>query len=308
MVWRLLEEAHVETIRPPALLVKDLMTASPICMGPTERLDIALALMASCRFRHLLVKENGRLVGVLSLRDVLAAGLSHVLSTAHERTLHLSHIAARDVMKAPVATVTPGDTIWDAAELLLQRHVSCLPVLQGERIMGIVTRTDFLMQAIELLRLETEASPPGPTVSRLMTACPLLTAAPTDHVDVAHAIMKAEHVRHLPVVEGERLVGMLSEHDILAAMGCCLPGEPPVERLMRKSALLVGDVMARRTATISADSSPIEAGRTLRRRRFGALPVVSGGRLSGIVSVSDYFYYLLSYAPDASVSACASLP
>jgi acetoin utilization protein AcuB len=103
--------------------------------------------------------------------------------------------------------------------------------------------------------------------------------------------MKARRVHHLPVVDGERLVGMLSEQDVLGAVGV----EP---ELARKHEVRVRDVMSSPAVQIRTDERLDHAAEILRRRRIGALPVVSGGRLIGVLAVADYFYYLLSLEPE----------
>lgn len=286
--------------------VAELMTPHPICLHKDERLDIALALMVACRFRHLPVEESGeprgRLIGIVSLRDLYAVDLSHLSASPRERGRHLRGIEARAVMRAPVITTRPETSLWDAAKLLLDQRISSLPVVKEGRLVGIVTRTDFLHPAIA--RLDEESAREGRPlpVSRLMSPCPLVTVRRRDRLDVARALMTAERIHHLPVIadDGETLLGILSEHDALAASepqpGA--GGTQPLEELLARHAIEVEEAMTMPVVTASPDEPAAGAARLLDRRRFGALPVVaSGGRLVGMLSVSDFFYYLLSLAP-----------
>jgi CBS domain-containing protein len=287
--------------------VADLMTPHPLCLRPDERLDIALALMVACRFRHLPVEESGeprgRLIGIVSLRDLYSVDLSHLSTSPRERGRHLRSIEARAVMRAPVVTTRPETSLWDAAKVLLDQRISSLPVVREGRLVGIVTRTDFLRPAIA--RLDEESAREGRPlpVSRLMSPSPLVTTGPRDRLDVARALMTAERIHHLPVLadDGETLIGILSEHDALAASEP-RPGsaasQPPFEELLARHAIEVQEAMSMRVVTVLPEDAAAGAARLLDRRRFGALPVVtSGGRLIGMLSVSDFFYYLLSLAP-----------
>lgn len=296
MVPRLLGGGTVET--SPATL-HHLMTPRPICVAPEESLDIAQALMVACRFRHLPVESGGRLVGLLALGDLLRASLPADEATPGEQRRHLRDTLVAAAMRAPVVTASGDDDLWAAAQRFVERRVSCLPVVDGGRLSGIITRTDFLVRATGLLRAEEQETGRTVAIGRLMTPRPLAACAPADRLDVAHALMKAEKVRHLPVMSGDKLVGILSDHDVIAAVGYRRPDAGPAASLERKAALSVADAMSRRAVTVSPDDSAVQAGELLKRRRFGALPVVKQGRLLGMLTVSDYFYDLLARAPEA---------
>jgi CBS domain-containing membrane protein len=287
---------------PLTQLVGTLMAPDPIRVRPDERLDIALALMVSYRFRHLPVEDDGRLVGVLSMRDLYAADLAEPVSSRGERALHLRGIEARQVMSTPVLTTQPAATLFSASELLLRRQISCLPVVEEQRLVGILTCTDLLAPAIALL--ESEAARGTQTaVSAIMTVRPIATIEADEHLDLARSLMNAHRVRHLPVVEADHVVGVLSDHDLLRAELSNLTPAAAAERLAARRRVRVREMMAGHAATLDSESPAVEAARVLQRRRFGALPVISSGRLVGMLTVSDFLYYLLSYAPSDELRA-----
>lgn len=88
--------------------------------------------------------------------------------------------------------------------------------------------------------------------------------------------MRAGRLRHLVVVRGSRVVGIVSDRDIAGL----LVGNLRIDRT-------IDQVMSRGVAVAAPDTPVEEAARTMRRRKIGALPVVAGGRLVGIVTVSD---------------------
>jgi CBS domain-containing membrane protein len=288
------------------MTVIQLMTRHPICVSPEERLDIALALMTTGHFRHLPVLHDGRLVGILALGDIYAVDLSSLRATPAQRALYRRGIEVGRVMRAPVEVAAPDDPMWSAARRLVERSFSCLPVVDGERLVGIVTRTDFLLPAIAQLTVQDAVCGTVTPVSRLMTPCPLSSVDPTDSLDVASVLMKVEHVHQLPVLDGERLVGFLTEHDVLAADETSLA--PPYERLLERHAISVSQVMSRSVVTVDADEPVADAARLLRRKRLVAVPVLRDGRIQGILGVTDFFYYLLSFAPPLDEGALASRP
>jgi acetoin utilization protein AcuB len=118
-----------------------------------------------------------------------------------------------------------------------------------------------------------------------LMSVPATAVAPGDSLHVADGIMSMGAVRHLPVVSGGRLVGVLSHRDILRAPGLLSPSLDSTRTVLK--ALRVEDVMSTPALTIGADASVQEAAKLLLKNRVGCLPVLDGGKLAGIVTTSD---------------------
>jgi len=138
-----------------------------------------------------------------------------------------------DLMKTVLVTVTPASTLADAARMMLAQHVSGLPVVEAGRLVGIVTEGDllrrveietgenkigwlrgfFLPAALAAEYIQTH----GRHVRDVMTPSPMTVAPDTSLVEVA-AIMLSKHIKRLPVVRNDRLVGVISRSDMLRVL------------------------------------------------------------------------------------------
>jgi CBS domain-containing protein len=115
-----------------------------------------------------------------------------------------------------------------------------------------------------------------------------VTLAPGDRLDLADDVMKLGRIRHMPVLEGERLVGVVSQRDLLAAsLSKALDFEAKERRVFLKS-VSVEEAMTRDPVTVSPETSAEEAARLLVRRKIGCLPVVDEKSVMvGLVTETD---------------------
>lgn len=125
--------------------VKDVMTPEPVTITPDTSVGEAQKLMQTRVIRHLPVVENGHLVGIFSDRDLRTVSPSPATSlSAWEMTYLLTKLTVRDVMTRAVMTVAPDRSLTDAVGLLLAYKIGALPVIEAQRVVGILTQTDVL--------------------------------------------------------------------------------------------------------------------------------------------------------------------
>lgn len=125
--------------------VRDLMTASPITVPPDMPILDARALMDKARIRHLLVTDGERLAGIVTDRDIrlnLASPASSL--SMWELNYLLARLTVGQVMTSRVLVTAPDRDARDAARTMLEQRIGALPVVDGSRIVGIITETDLL--------------------------------------------------------------------------------------------------------------------------------------------------------------------
>ncbi|MGH3148201.1 MAG: CBS and ACT domain-containing protein, partial [Rubrobacter sp.] len=111
----------------------------------------------------------------------------------------------------------------------------------------------------------------------------VVTLSPQDTAKAALALCRERRIRHLPVLEGGVLVGIVSDRDLRSAA----PALGDTDRAAALAEIRVGEVMASQVVTVAPDDPIEQAANTMRERRIGCLPVVEGGGLVGIVTASD---------------------
>lgn len=133
------------------MLIEEIMHRRVHTAGPDTTLKQALQLLQEHRIRHLPVTDGDRLVGIVTDRDLREACPSILEKNPQDDTLEQP---VSSIMKREVITAHPLDFIEDAARLMYEHRIGCLPVLQEERLVGIVTQTDVLHTLIELFGVD----------------------------------------------------------------------------------------------------------------------------------------------------------
>ncbi len=127
------------------MLVRERMSSRLITINPDANLAQARALLDQHRIRHLLVVEEGKLVGIITDRDIRSAAAASALR----------QVRVDSAMTRKVIMVTPETHIQEAAKLLLAHRIGGLPVLKGGELQGIITETDLLNALIEIMEHAT---------------------------------------------------------------------------------------------------------------------------------------------------------
>ncbi len=132
-------------------LVRDLMTEKVFTLGPADSLVALEDLMDARRVRHVpIVDREGDLVGLVTQRDLSRRVLGRVddLPMSVERDL-LRGRQIREIMTSEPETVEPDTRLSEAAQILLENKIGCLPVVEGTHLVGILTQADFVREYVE---------------------------------------------------------------------------------------------------------------------------------------------------------------
>ncbi len=258
--------------------IREIMTNQVMTVAPDEGLVNASDIFLWTGIRHLPVVAAGRVVGILSHRDLAAF-------QAHCGDGSWRHAAVEKAMHSPVETAGPDDAVTEAAARMKEHRIGCLPITEYGRLIGLITTTDILTAHVHEAMRPSNSN--GPSVADAMTRDPLV-AHPDDRLLDAAARMQKSGIRHLPVVDGEgEVLGLLSDRDIRAAVGN--PSNAlRAEARQSIANLRVGDAMTPKPTTVEPKQSCSDVAQYFVALRADAAPVVNAsGKLVGILSYVD---------------------
>lgn len=141
------------------MLVGKRMKREPVTVTREESLRKARELLDSRRIRHLPVVEGKRLVGIITDRDIQQASPSSTAPISdQDLSEFLERVKVGEVMVSEVVTTSPFTSIEEAAKVMQERKIGCLPVLDRGELVGIITETDILGVLVEVMGIKEASS------------------------------------------------------------------------------------------------------------------------------------------------------
>jgi acetoin utilization protein AcuB len=129
------------------------MTPNPMVIGPDASHPEALRLLHKEKFSYLpVVDKAGKVIGVVTEADLLHAAPSSATSLSiYEMNYLLSNLKVHEVMSSPAITIPEDTPIEEAARVMIEKEIGCLPVMQGGKLVGVITETDIFKTFVEIL-------------------------------------------------------------------------------------------------------------------------------------------------------------
>jgi len=184
-------------------------------------------------------------------------------------------------MTSPVVTVTAETNLTEARKIIDEKQIRALPVMKGEKLVGIITRRGLLRLDLSILGSEswnTGIDLADETVGDVMTGNPL-TIRPESLIPKAARIMLENKITALPVLENGKLVGILTNSDLLRFI--------LAEYAELKKEILIKNYMTDEVVTIEKETTLLEAHRLMGTKRIRSLPVMENDQIVGLVTRTD---------------------
>ncbi len=280
--------------------VRDVAHTHVITVAPNDSIDRAISLMEEFDIHHLVVVHDGRVAGMLSDRDIL---ISTGWMLSAERRIGepdsprvIGPARVEQIMSRPAVSVEIDDALPDAVRILDRRRISALPVVERGRLWGILTETDLIRWL-----LHADARPDGPVrryLDRsLSERCTrrVITAGPDEPIMDVVDRFRRHRIRHVPVLDGGRLVGLVADRDIRRLLGWEEVHEALADEAGRvfEPPQRVAEVMQTRLHTQPPEAPLREAVRTMLEHRVHSVLVARGDALFGILTETDLVRDLL---------------
>jgi CBS domain-containing protein len=253
---------------------RSLMTPEPLTVSMDTLLSAAMRTMEEHGVRHLpVVSPEQRLLGLVSDRELMKA--TGWLGPSVLAELEPTNRSVKDVLQSMPLTVCPDTELRDVAERLAHWGIGCTPVVGDDRLVGMITETDVMREFVEARRQGTLPSGQDPALSECMTRAPK-TIDPSTPVGNLADLFDSEDYRHLPVTDGDHLVGIVSDRDVRMVAGRGLAEDTPV------SELIAGELFSLRPRATLSDAAGL-----MIDHKISAVPVAELGLLEGIVTSTD---------------------
>ena len=138
--------------------IKEIMSKAPAVIEANRSVGAVLSLLREHGISHLPVLEEGKIVGLISLHDII----EQIFYPRKKRTVGdikgenvpILNVPAKGIMTKPVITVQPNITLRDAEKKMHDQNISCLPIVESNKLVGIVTKLDFLEPISQLEVIE----------------------------------------------------------------------------------------------------------------------------------------------------------
>ncbi|HCY06355.1 MAG TPA: hypothetical protein DHS57_03555 [Erysipelotrichaceae bacterium] len=142
------------------MYVRDTMTADPYCINKDTKVSVALDIMNQNEFHRLpVVDSKGKLIGLITEGTITESSPSKATSLSiHELNYLLSKTPVEDIMIKNVKTISPDAWLEEAAALMRAHSIGCLPVVENDKVIGIITDNDIFDAFVNLLGYNVKGS------------------------------------------------------------------------------------------------------------------------------------------------------
>lgn len=207
----LLDQSNYLVVNPADAKIGDVMTRNPLTILPGSIMPKAARIMLENKITALPVMEDGKLIGILTNSDLLRFILTEYPAIKQKRPVS-------GYMTDEVVTIQPGASLLEAHALMGTKRIRSLVVMEDEKMVGLITRTDLMSsdpsrlasRNNQALSLKILTQP----VEKVMTR-ELITILPTAPITEAAELMLKNKIHCLPVVDRQKkLVGIITESDL----------------------------------------------------------------------------------------------
>jgi len=185
-----------------------------------------------------------------------------------------------DVMVKDVATMSVNETVFSAAKNMFEKRVSCIIVLDGDKVAGILTETDFLKRIAAKKRDLTHIE-----IAGLMTS-PVISISSDTSVLQAGTIAEENHVKKLPVIDNGKLVGIITQTDLVRVL--------TYYGMWRD----IEEIMTPDVVTIQSEATVVQAAEAMTNNNISCIVVLNDKQVTGVLTERDILKRVIAAQKD----------
>jgi CBS domain-containing protein len=253
------------------MIVKQLMSKNLVTIDVDRNLRDARNLMEKESISRLLVKDNGKIVGIITARDI-----ANRLGAWRERKISDSRIFVSSAFTKGLIKINQDQSVSEAAKLMLEKGISSLVVYDNGNVVGILTKTDL----IKALKNSTAK------VKDWMSK-PVITLGVGSNILQARNVMLRNKIKRIPIVLGNKLVGIVTEKDIAKALGLFRKLSEGKHWNEKMKKILVEQIMSKDLITVSPEETLGKVVEIMLDNKISGLPIVENEKLVGIITKTD---------------------
>ena len=189
-------------------------------------------------------------------------------------------LEAGDVMSKDVTTVSPDETVVSAAKRMSENNISCVIVVDNATVAGILTETD-LLKRVAAKDKDFDKMP----VAQIMS-WPVVSISPDLPILAASKIAEVKHIKRLPILDGDQLVGIITQTDLIRVLTSYGMWSDVVE------------IMNRDVVSIQGSATVTEAAEAMASCKISCIVVVEGGDVVGIFTEKDILKKVVALQKD----------
>ncbi|MDO5852102.1 MAG: CBS domain-containing protein [Methanobacteriaceae archaeon] len=265
------------------MTIKEVMAESIITIHKEQNIIDALKLMKKYKISRLpaiSTKENkDELVGILTEKDMA----TKIASSKYEN-LPISHFRISTLMTPDIITADVNDAKIKVLKKMVDNKIGGIPIMDDNKIVGIVTKTDFMKKCT----IEPYTTTP---ISEIMTP-KVLTIESEDRFVHARRIMIDNEVSRLIIVDTGKIEGIISARDMAKAVIEFKKRVPEKYQESQIRNMYIKDVMSKNVESVTSDMTIADVAKIMVDNEFSGMPIVDDGKMKGIVTKTDILKFI----------------
>lgn len=267
------------------MTIKEVMAKDIITIRKDQTVSDSLKLMNKHKISRLPVisAKSDELVGIITEKDIA----TKIASSKYEN-VPLSHIRISTIMTQDVITAKPEDEKLSILKVMVDNHIGGVPITDGEKIVGMVTKTDFLRD----INIEPYTEK---TIKEIMTKH-VVTVSPDERLVHARRLMIDNDIARLVVVSSGSIVGIITAKDLAKTIIDFKKRVPEKYQHSQIRNLFVQEVMSKTIETTPKDATIAEVAQMMVKEEFSGMPISDdNNKVQGIVSKTDILKFIYNH-------------